>query len=319
MTESLGRLERVELRDVWANEAGDFTPWLGREDNLKLLGEAIGLELELEAQEREVGAFSADLLCRDLATENWVLVENQLEATDHTHLGQLMTYAAGLNAVTIVWVASRFREEHRAAIDWLNEITDDGFNFFGLEVEVWRIGESQPAPKFNAIAKPNEWSRSVKQTASAAGLTETRQLQLAYWTAFKEFAGDQASFRVGKPQPQHWMSFGMGRSGIHLSAVASTWDSDANRSGGESRAELVMVSRESKEQFEALIADRKDVEAVLGEPLTWYNPDNARVCRIYVRRAANIEDKDDWPSQHKWLLEKLEKLRSTFADRIAQL
>jgi hypothetical protein len=135
-TTPLGRLERADLREVWLSEAGDFTPWLAREENVALLGDAIGLELEVEAQEKDVGPFRADILCKDTATANWVLVENQLERTDHGHLGQLLTYAAGLQAVTIVWIAQRFTEEHRAALDWLNEITDDRFNFFGLEIEL---------------------------------------------------------------------------------------------------------------------------------------------------------------------------------------
>ncbi|MBL8848734.1 MAG: hypothetical protein JNG89_03580, partial [Planctomycetaceae bacterium] len=141
----LAELQRVELREAWTNEATDFTPWLALETNIRLLSEAIGIDLEVEAQEKSVGPFSADILCKDRATSNWVLIENQLEKTDHTHLGQLMTYAAGLKAVTIVWIASRIRDEHRAALDWLNEITDGAFNFFGLEVELWRIADSPPA------------------------------------------------------------------------------------------------------------------------------------------------------------------------------
>ena len=133
---NLGRLEQVELRSIWANEAGDFTPWLAQEENLRLLGDTIGIELELEEQEKDVGPFSADILCKDTIGGSWVLIENQLERTDHTHLGQLITYAAGLQAVTIVWIASRLTEEHRAALDWLNDITDSKFQFFGLEIEV---------------------------------------------------------------------------------------------------------------------------------------------------------------------------------------
>ncbi|HNQ15478.1 MAG TPA: hypothetical protein PKM58_07940, partial [Pyrinomonadaceae bacterium] len=130
-------MKRVNARDVWANEASHFTPWLAEAENLQLLGETIGIELELEAQEKNVGPFRADILCRDTATNDWVLIENQLERTDHTHLGQLITYASGLKAVTIVWIANPFIEEHRAALDWLNAITDQRFNFFGLEVELW--------------------------------------------------------------------------------------------------------------------------------------------------------------------------------------
>lgn len=167
----LGRLEKAELRQAWNNEAGDFTPWLAEPDNLVLLGEAVGLELELEAQEKNVGPFRADILCKDTLTGNWVLIENQLERTDHLHLGQLLTYAAGLKAVTIVWIAERFTDEHRVALDWLNEITNETINFFGLEIELWRIGDSPMAPKFNVVSQPNDWTKTV--------LEGTRQLETA--------------------------------------------------------------------------------------------------------------------------------------------
>lgn len=153
MSPTLGRLERIDLRNAWLSESSSFTPWLAESANMKLLGDAIGIELEVEAQEKDVGPFRADILCKDTATGHWVLIENQLERTDHTHLGQLMTYAAGLDAVTIVWLAQRFTEEHRAALDWLNRVTDERINFFGLEIELWRIGDSPMAPKFNVVSK----------------------------------------------------------------------------------------------------------------------------------------------------------------------
>ena len=131
---TLGRLEPVELRNIWTSEAADFTPWLARPESLSVLGETLGIDLELEAQERSVGQFRADILCKDIAPDSWVLVENQLERTDHSHLGQLLTYASGLEAVTIVWVAAQFTDEHRSTLDWLNRITDARFRFFGLEV-----------------------------------------------------------------------------------------------------------------------------------------------------------------------------------------
>ncbi|MDE0307045.1 MAG: hypothetical protein OXI87_19515 [Albidovulum sp.] len=132
----LGRLIRVNLRDIWTSEASEFTPWLAREENLSILGETLGIDLELEAQEKAVGPFRADILCKDIGTGAWVLVENQLERTDHGHLGQLLTYASGLEAVTIIWNSARFTEEHRSTLDWLNRITDESIRFFGLEVEL---------------------------------------------------------------------------------------------------------------------------------------------------------------------------------------
>lgn len=181
-TIKLGRLQPVELRDAWLSEASDFTPWLANKENLEILGATLGIDLELEAQERRVGPFRADILCKDVGTGHWVLIENQLERTDHNHLGQLLTYASGLEAVTIVWIAARFTEEHRSTLDWLNRITDESFQFFGLEVELWRIGDSAPAPKFNIVSKPNDWSQSVAQAARAiddAELSDTRAAQRA--------------------------------------------------------------------------------------------------------------------------------------------
>jgi hypothetical protein len=188
-TNNLGRLKKVDLREAWESEAGDFTPWLAQEENIALLSDTIGIDLEVEAQEKNVGPFRADILCKDTATDHWVLIENQLEKTDHTHLGQLMTYAAGLNAVTIVWIADRFTDEHRAALDWLNDITNETFNLFGLKVELWRIGNSPIAPKFNIVSKPNDWTKSLAVAASqveSAGLSEARLLNLEYWTEFRE-------------------------------------------------------------------------------------------------------------------------------------
>ena len=154
-TTEMGRLERVALRDIWTTEAQDFTPWLAQPENLAVLSETLNMDLETAGQEESVGPFRADILCRDTLDDSWVLIENQLERTDHTHLGQLLTYAAGLQTVTIVWVAANFTDEHRAALDWLNEITDERFRFFGLEVELWKIGNSPAAPKFNIASRPN--------------------------------------------------------------------------------------------------------------------------------------------------------------------
>ena len=175
----LERLERVDLRNIRETEAQDFTPWLATEENLSVLADTLHMELELAVQETNVGPFRADILCRNADGGDWVLIENQLERTDHSHLGQLLTYAAGLHAVTICWIADNFTEEHRAALDWLNEITDDRFQFFGLEIELWRIGNSPPAPKFNVVSKPNDWSRSVAEMArpGSENITPTKRLQ----------------------------------------------------------------------------------------------------------------------------------------------
>ena len=217
----LGRMEKIsELRDVWKSEDGDFTPWLARDDNLALLADAIGINLELEAQEQSVGPFRADILCKDTETNNWVLIENQIEKTDHTHLGQILTYGAGLEATTIVWIAKSFTEEHRATLDWLNEITSDKFNFFGLEIELWRIGDSPIAPKFNVVSKPNEW---VRDGGEIQIISPEGKLRLDYWTTFIDYLHERNStIKTSKPHSWHYLPFSIGRANVGLSAIVYT-------------------------------------------------------------------------------------------------
>jgi len=322
--DKLGKLQQVELRNIWTSEADDFTPWLAQKENLILLGDAIGIELEFEAQEKNVGPFRADILCKDTATDNWVLIENQLEKTNHVHLGQLMTYASGLKAVTIVWIAKRFTEEHRAALDWLNEITDDRFNFFGLEVELWQIGSSDVAPKFNVVSKPNNWGKGVAAGFSDVkntALTDSKLLQRNFWAAFSDYVKEQGSnIKTTKPLPQHWMNIAIGRSGIKLAAIASLWDSVAESfSSHELRVELVLFDNNSKVYFEQLESIKEEIEKEIGGQLTWYNPHEKRMCRINIRKSTNLKDKDNWPEQHEWLLSKLELFYRVFAARVKQL
>jgi hypothetical protein len=313
----LGRLERVDLRTAWQSEAIDFTPWLAQADNLAILSDTIGRELELEAQERNVGPFRADILCKDVENGQWVLVENQLERTDHGHLGQLLTYAAGLQAVTIVWVAARFTEEHRATLDWLNEITDERFEFFGLEVELWRIGDSAPAPKFNIVSKPNDWSRDVGQAAKrieTEALTETKQKQLAFWTMFREYLqAEGSSMRAQKPLPQHWANFKIGRSGFVL---AATLNSRLNRVG----VELYINSSDPKADFKRLLAQKETVESDYGCDLRWMELPERKGAAIGLYRdgIAPLAE-DNWVEIAQWLRLNLERFDAVFRKRIREL
>jgi len=321
----LGRLTRVPLRAVWQNEGVHFTPWLAQPENMRLLGDALKLDLEVEAQEKEVGPFRADILCKDTATDRWVLIENQLERTDHGHLGQLLTYAAGLEAVVLVWIAERFTDEHRAALDFLNELGNERLRCFGLEIELWRIGDSAIAPKFNIVSEPNDWSRTVSSlaTQAAAGiLSPTKQLQLEYWTELSRSISTSGSFlRPQKPLPQHWTVFAVGRSGFHLAAVASTYSSDAESySDGEIRAEVVFAhSAYAKTAFEVIQSDQDRIEAEFGSPLVWDTSESKLSRKVLVRRPARISDRQQWAEQHSWLQTQLENLHRAFSQRIKQL
>lgn len=161
--DKFGRLEDVELRSAWAHEALEFTPWLAQ--NLDRLGEALGLELELAGQEVAVESFSADILARSVRDDTMVLIENQFQQSDHTHLGQIMTYLAGLQATTVVWIAPKFREPHLSAIRWLNEHTEEPFAFFAVELRVVRIGDSPMVPLFDVVERPNNWDRQLQEIA----------------------------------------------------------------------------------------------------------------------------------------------------------
>lgn len=168
---NLSKLERVDLREIWVKEHEDFTPWLA--ENLHFLSDAIGMELEIEAVEKSVGCFRADIVAKDVDTGCWVLIENQLERTDHGHLGQLITYASGLKASTLIWIAYQFTDEHIAALDWLNSVTDDNIKFYGLQIELWKI-DAAMAPKFNVVSKPNAWLKNSKEYKSdIAGSSES--------------------------------------------------------------------------------------------------------------------------------------------------
>lgn len=314
----LGRLERVELREIWTTEAIDFTPWLARPENLAVLANALGIELELEAQERAVGPFRADILCKEIGTDHWVLIENQLERTDHTHLGQLLTYASGLEAVTIVWIAARFTEEHRSTLDWLNRITHEGFRFFGLEVELWRIGDSPPAPKFNIVSKPNDWSQSVAQAARViedTDLSETRIAQRAYWDALNAVLSRAGGPVTGnrKPQPQSWMEYGIGRTGFHLSAVML-------RQKKQLRAELYIGGGRAKVLFSLLRREQNAIERELGYKLDWEEMPARQDSRVSVYLGeADPEDESDWQRQHEWLAARLNEMHRAFAIRVKAL
>lgn len=318
MTQKLGRLERVDLRQIWATEDRDFTPWLAREEHLELLAETIGMELELEAQEKDVGPFRADILCKSMDDDSWVLIENQIERTDHRHLGQLLTYAAGLQAVTIVWVASKFTEEHRAALDWLNKITDDNFRFFGLEVELWRIDDSPAAPKFNIISQPNNWSKSISQAAqriSQEGVTETKELQYRYWEQLVNFLQDNNSkLRPQNPRPRHWQIFSIGRSGTYISATINT--REKKRIG----VELYMPHPEhSKTFFHLLMRDKDTIEQEMGTALEWQELPEKTASRIALYKSADATAESAWPSQHQWFKETIERFDRVFRQRVKNL
>jgi hypothetical protein len=317
----LGRLEVVDIRGVWRNEAGDFTPWLAQPENLSALGEALHLgELTLVSTERGVGDFSADIVATDEDGAS-VLIENQLEQTDHRHLGQVLTYLAGLGdtAATVIWMTTRFREEHRAAIDWLNRNTVENFDFFGVEIEVLRIGNSDPAPRFNVVAMPNDWAKQARQAVNRSaglGTTETGNFYREYWSALKElYAQSGQSARFPKAWPRPYLPFSIGRSGFTLRP-------SVNRNGKSLRMSLYMHQKgmPPKQAFNALISQKTAIESDYDGALDWQELPAAVASRIAVHLPeADADNRADWPRQHSWILQELAKFRQVFARRVKDL
>lgn len=310
----LGRLQKVELRQQWKKEDTEFTPWLAQEENIELLSETIGIELEVQGQEENVGPFRADILCLDTANNHYVLIENQLEKTDHTHLGQLMTYAAGLDAVNIVWIAQKFTEEHRAALDWLNRITDDTFNFFGIEIELFKIGESLAAPMFNLVSKPNDWAKSVKKSASTQGYSDTKLLQQEYWQGLKTYMEENGGkIRMQKPLPQHWTNVAIGRSDFHLSASVSTRDNALS-------IWLNITGNNAKNFYDKLedIAKQESLERVSPD-LKWDRMDNNKQSAVILYTIGDMTNRNQWNEQFEWFKQNLELFTSFFKPIIKKL
>lgn len=316
---AIGRLQRAPLREAWTSESGDFTPWLAQAENIALLGDAIGIELEVVGQEATVGPFRADLVARDTITGHYILIENQLERTDHTHLGQLITYGAGLDALTVVWIAGRFTDEHRAALDWLNRATREGFNFFGLEIELYRIGESPLAVKFNVVCQPNDWTRIVQGTSSGGAVTEltaVERLHLEFWTQFREFMEERDSpVRVNRPSKDHWTSVALGRS--FFAAVAAN-----NMRDGYSLVKLSLTGPDAKPHYRLLESrHRPQIDQALAPlgPVEWRLLPNNQESQVSVKRNTEPSNKATWPELNEWFATALETFRATFAPLVRTL
>lgn len=297
----LGKIEKIEdLRTIWPHEAHDFTKWLAREENLSLLSETIGIELILEEQESAVGGFYVDLFASEEGTGRKVIIENQLEDTDHDHLGKAITYASGKGAQVIIWVVKRARDEHKQAIEWLNQHTDEDIGFFLLEIELWKINDSPPAPKFNVVERPNDWAKTMK---AAEGLSETKKLQLEYWQAYSEYAFEKPDFKrvfsKRKAQPQHWYDLSVGSSSMHISLSVNTQKKCIG-------AEIYINN--DKELFEKFRAKAEEIEAALQSRLIWKAA--SKDCRILVQTAGDIKKGEGcWKEYFDWYCHMALKLK----------
>ncbi|MFM8303988.1 MAG: DUF4268 domain-containing protein [Actinomycetota bacterium] len=311
----LSSLIEVDPRTVWPHEAQHFTPWL--RDNADHLARALGIELSLDQIEHKVGQYSLDIIGRDLTNDCGLVVENQLTATDHVHLGQLLTYAAGTDAGTIVWVATKFNEEHRQAIDFLNSVSADNARFFGVVVQVVQIDDSKPAPLFTLAAYPNDWHATLAQSARIATAGGKAALYQGFWEEYLVRLHAQFPTRtnVRKAPAQNWLSVNFRRRGhIQYSLVFGR--------GDQIRAEVYIDTGDGQENlaiFELLLAQRDQIETDFGRPLTWEELSNRRACRIFAEHPGSVTDDEHREEILDWMLDQHGRLTHAFDARIAAL
>lgn len=289
----LGKLEQItDLRSIWKDEARDFTPWLAKEENLSLLSDAIGISIVLEETESSVGDFNVDLYAREEGTERKIIIENQLEATDHDHLGKIITYASGKEAEIIIWIVKNARDEHRQAIEWLNQHTDETFAFFLIEIEVWSIEGSLPAPKFNIVEQPNDWAKMMKRTSVSKGSI----MYMDFWQEFNNYANNNASFtkafKLRRPKAQHWYDLGVGSSAYHLCMTISSQKS-------------VLTSGIYIDNDKNIYKKYKDyaieIEQAIGLKVEWINDEKKKASRFLVKKDFDINNRESWSDGIEWL------------------
>jgi hypothetical protein len=307
-----GTLKRLDLRTLWPNEAHDFSPWLA--SNIDKLGEALGMELELAQREASVGDFSLDLLATDLGTGRPVIIENQLSATDHDHLGKLLTYAAGFDASAIIWIAESIREEHRQALEWLNQRTDSESQFFGIVIEALRIDDSQPAFNFRPVVYPNEWLKTQRRPRPRDVSTRAEAYRAYFQQLIDDLREKHRFTGARKGQPQSWYSFASGFSGI-------TYGSSFAQ-GNRVRVE-VYIDRgdlaKNKNLFDRLADDKQHIEQEYGELFEWERLDDRRASRIAVYRPGSIEDDREARQEILgWAIDHLLKIKKVFAGRLKE-
>lgn len=300
----LSRLTKLPLRTIWKHEALHFTQWLALPENLELLGETIGTDLLNAQTEVGVGQFNVDILAED-ENGHKVVIENQLENTNHDHLGKLITYASGLQAEMCIWIVARARQEHEQAINWLNENTTEGANFFLIEVEAWKIGDSLPAPRFNVVAKPNDWAKTVKQSSGGNKVTDLKLQQQAFWERLREY-GEQNSKVIRnwrKALPQHWYNIGIGTSRAKLSASMRTRDALIS---------MELYIYDDKELFRQLEARKKEIESKLGYTLDWQELPERKASRILIIRDGDTQEEKNQQELIAWLVDRAEEFTKVF-------
>ena len=316
MSDDFASLEPQDVREYWQHEEYDFTPWVANDiesDGASRLENALGMDLEVLEREKRVGKYKLDILARGVDDGRTVVVENQLGDSDHDHLGKAIAYAAGVDADIIVWIASKFNDEHLDAVQWLNANSREDVDLFAIRVEVWRIKDSPPAVRFNPLESPSEWKEKARRAPGE--VSERDKLREEFWTAFRDrIEHTRTPLSLRKPQARHYYSNPIGVGGFHLSYYVNE---DAEELG------LKLIIEDSERAYEELRQQTSELEDELQQPIEWGEIRETQSGRmrsdLVITREADIENRDQWDDYFDWMLEQGTRFYEVFPDRLREL
>ena len=302
---AIGKLEEVDIRELWKHEQYDFSEWLAKRENIENLNEILGLTLVDISKETYVGSYRCDLFARDEATGTKVIIENQLEISNHDHLGKIITYASGLDAKVVVWIVTKAREEHRSAIEWLNNNTNSNVNFFLIEIHAYKIGNSDKAPMFKVVEQPNDFIKNNKSSSNEESMNKSQSQRIEFWSQFNDVVIERGKpFNTRKPTTDHWYNIAIGTSEAHIDITLVNKDSLIG-------VELYITN--NKELFDKLYERKEDIENDLGFKLDWRRLDNSKASRIIYRiKGLNFDDHSNYNELMNKTIDLAVLMRDTF-------
>lgn len=302
---SIGKLKEIDVRELWKHEQYDFSEWLSKQSNISYLDDILGLTLTDVDREVYVGPYRCDLVAKDETTGIRVIIENQLESTNHDHLGKIITYASGLDASVIVWIVKEAKEEHQSAIEWLNNNTVKDINFFLIEIHAYKIGDSEPAPKFEVIEKPNDFVKQGNNNNKREGLTKSESECLYFWELFNQTVVSRGKpFNPQKPSKDHWRNIAVGTSMAHVAI---------NLINKNNYIIVELYIDNNKELFDKLFEQKENIESELGLKLEWDRLNTKKASRIkYYIDGLDFDDHGNYESLMNQSIDTIVMMRNTF-------
>lgn len=302
---SIGKLKEVDIRELWKHEQYDFSEWLSKKENIENLNEILGLTLVDISKETYVGSYRCDLFAKDETTGIKVIIENQLEISNHDHLGKIITYASGLDAKVVVWIVKEAREEHRSAIEWLNNNTNNNVNFFLIEIHAYKIGESDPAPMFQVVEQPNDFIKNNKFTNKDESMSKAEAQRIDFWNQFNDVIIERGKpFNVRKANTDHWYNVAIGTSEAHI---------DISLVNKDSVIVVGLYIPDNKELFDKLYNKKNEIEDELGFSLDWRRLDNSKASRVvYDIDGLNFEDHSNYNELMNKIIDLAVSMRKVF-------